>query len=184
MEALVLLLGGIGVLFLFIGLFLRFLPAKEEKKEEGLPPTPPPSSPPPSYPYAPTYTSPPPPLEERPPMPSISVEKEPPVLYRAPADLYIDSSRENLYLPGKSFEVKNPSAIRYFGKGELLYNQQEFAFLHPAGKETFPLKELEHILFYPKVLVLLSPNKPTALFFLKETESLQKIIQTFQKSVL
>jgi len=114
--------------------------------------------------------------------PNIHIAKSNPKLFNKKAHLYLDSNLKNRYSnDDENFNIQNVSGIRRFGEGYFSYDGFVFKFEHKNGTETFPMNSISNIGFYPSCIsIVLKNDSPTALFFLNETESIEKIIGIFK----
>lgn len=117
---------------------------------------------------------------------AVNVQKDNPRLFEKFAFLYLDSSSRNVY-DGSSahaaFELSEVSGIRRFGRGVFSYDGFGFYFDHASGQERFPLAQLKTVGFYPNCVALtFRSNQPVALLFMEETESIRKVLETFQST--
>ena len=114
---------------------------------------------------------------------SVQVAQNNPKLFEKFAYLYLDSSGANVYdgSPNAAFNLKEVGGIRRFGKGVFSYDGFMFSFDHQTGQERFPLGHLQSIAFYPNCVALTSKsNRPIALLFMEETDSIRKVVETFK----
>jgi len=125
-------------------------------------------------------------VENSPVQVAVNVQKSNPRLFEKFAFLYLDSSAKNVYegsTAQAAFEFTEVAGIRRFGRGVFAYDGFGFFFDHSGGQERFPLGQLKTVGFYPNC-VALTPrgNLPVALLFMEETESIRKVLETFQST--
>jgi hypothetical protein len=125
---------------------------------------------------------------------AVSVGKSNPRLFEKFAYLYLDSSTRNVYDGSGSvaaFDLSEVQGIRRFGRGLFSYDGFGFYFDHTSGQERFPLTDLKTIGFYPNCVALTfrtsqlsagggNSQRPVALLFMEETESIRKVLETFR----
>ena len=116
------------------------------------------------------------------PQVDVIVQQQNPKFFEKTAYLYTDSSRNNRYIGTEvSFNMHEVNGIRRFSNGVFSYDGFIFEFDHQSGTERFKLENIDHISFYPNCVVLvLKNNLPTALVFVDESKSIQKILETFK----
>lgn len=122
-------------------------------------------------------------LNQKPaPQVDVIVQQQNPKFFEKTAYLYTDSSRNNRYIGTEvSFNMHEVNGIRRFSNGVFSYDGFVFQFDHQSGTERFKLENIDHISFYPNCVVLvLKNNLPTALIFVDESRSIQKILETFK----
>ena len=122
-------------------------------------------------------------LNQKPaPQVDVIVQQQNPKFFEKTAYLYTDSSRNNRYIDTEvSFNMHEVNGIRRFSNGVFSYDGFIFQFDHKSGTERFTLENIDHISFYPNCVVLvLKNNLPTALVFVDESRSIQKILETFK----
>lgn len=116
------------------------------------------------------------------PQVDVIVQQQNPKFFEKTAYLYTDSSPNNRYIGTEvSFNMHDVNGIRRFSNGVFSYDGFIFQFDHQSGTERFKLENIDHISFYPNCVVLvLKNNLPTALVFVDESKSIQKILETFK----
>jgi hypothetical protein len=134
-----------------------------------------------SLPEIPIFTETPP---DKPAHPSIQmhVSRQNPSLFVKEAYLYLDYSANNIY-DGKqnNFQISDTTNIRRLGLGSFSYDGFAFYFQHQSSIEKFPVPEIQHVAFYPNCMAIVyGPKKPTAIFFVDNTNKIRNILDTFR----
>jgi len=112
----------------------------------------------------------------------VSTAQRAPKFFSKEAHLYLDNSKENAYCSKEdSLEISNISEIHRVGKGSFFYDGSRFIFEHENIRQHYSIDSLSHIAFYPNCIVLVSKNDlPAALFFMDDTKSVRRILETFR----
>ena len=119
-------------------------------------------------------------------IPKVDIHSENLQFFKKQVYLYFDRDHNNIYTgEDTDFDMNVISSIQRIGTGILSYDGVKFTFQYDNGRHDFPLRELDHIAFYPGSMVLVpKENIPAALFFMDETDSIRKLLEAFKSQGL